>query len=123
MLVLMKQTALAVALACLIPVSASAAEPPAATTGAAGGARSGAGGASMGGGMMPMGRKMDNGKSKTIKSPYPEDSRTEVEDIGTPGVVGDTTARPAPVVDSAPKNAVMNRMAKRQTPAASSDGA
>jgi CubicO group peptidase (beta-lactamase class C family) len=34
MLVLMKHTALAVALACLIPVAASAAEPPAATTGA-----------------------------------------------------------------------------------------
>ena len=34
MLVLMKQTALVVALACLIPVAASAAEPPAATTGA-----------------------------------------------------------------------------------------
>ncbi len=112
------------------PAAASASPPttpasakPAATTGAAAGARSGAGGASMGGGMMPMGRKMDNGKAKTIKSPYPEDSRTEVEDIGTPGVVGDTTARPAPVVDSASKNAVMNRMAKRQTPAASSDGA
>ena len=34
MLVLMKQTALAVALACLIPVAASAAEPPAATASA-----------------------------------------------------------------------------------------
>ena len=78
MLVLMKQTALAVALACLIPVAASAAEPPAASTAAEQSVTTPGGKATF---LLPTGwGKTVQGSAVIITPPEADGSRTVIVD-------------------------------------------
>jgi hypothetical protein len=109
------------------PASLSGAPPSTVATGALKPAVSmPAAGASGGGaGMMPAGAGAGKGQNNTTKvNPAPA-PLPDVEDIGRPGVVTgqhSTSAKPAPAVDPASKNAVKERLAARKKNLAGDDG-